>query len=678
MTEWPVGEPIELDGVYDRFAEIGFAYGDTFQGLQQAWRHEGAVYAEVALPEGIEPGAFGIHPALLDATLHTALLAEGDQGAGLPFSWEGVKIHATGAAAVRVRMTRDESGAMHIVIADPQGNPVAEVESLVVRAVNAGQLNENTTRDALFTLNWTPINATDPIDAGVAIAGQDHFGLVDHLVAGRVYDTIESTDAEVVLTQVLACSDDVVDSTHAAVSDALINVQEWITSHRGGRLWFVTKNAVAATGNEAPDPVSAAIWGLVRVAQSEHPGSFGLLDLDDQRSSLAVLRQAIQADEPQIVVRDGEILGGRLTRAERKEGTTDHGKVLITGGTGGLGRIIAQHLVENHGVEDLILASRTGQADVSGLEANVTVAACDVSDRDELAALLNEHNPDTIIHAAGVLDDATIESLTLDRVDPVLQPKVDAAWYLHELAPQANLVLFSSVAGTFGNAGQAAYAAANAFLDALAAHRKAGNQKATALAWGAWDTGMLGAQDAERMARSGMPAITRDLGVTLFDAAIQTGEAATIPVKLDFAVLRNHEVAPLLRGLVRTRSKKALAGRETADSLVNRLIGLTGQGRTEALLDLVRGQVAEVLGHAENEVVEDDRQFQDLGFDSLTAVELRNRLGGATGLRLPATLVFDYPTPADLVAHLKTELLADAPEAGRRACWPTSTRSRRH
>ncbi|KJK33896.1 hypothetical protein UK23_44450, partial [Lentzea aerocolonigenes] len=664
LDTWPVGEPVRLDGVYEKFAEIGFAYGDTFQGLRNAWRHEGAVYAEVALPEGIEPGAFGIHPALLDAALHTALLAEGDGGAGLPFSWEGVKIHATGAAAVRVRMTRDESGAMHIVIADPQGNPVAEVESLVVRAVNAGQLNENTTRDALFTLDWTPLNATQPIEATVAIAGQDHFGLVDHFVQGRVFDNIEMADAEIVVTEVVAYSDDVVDSTHAAVSDALINVQEWITGHRAGRLWFVTKNAVAATESDVPDPVAAAIWGLVRVAQSEHPGSFGLLDIDDQRSSLAVLRQAVNADEPQIVLRDGEILGGRLARAERTEQTAEYGKVLITGGTGGLGRIIAKHLVENHGVQELVLASRSGQADVSDLQANVTVAACDVSDRRELEELLNSHQPQTIIHAAGVLDDGTIESLTLDRVDPVLQPKVDAAWYLHELAPQANLILFSSVAGTFGNAGQANYAAGNAFLDALAAHRKAHDQEATSMAWGAWDTGMLSAQDAERMARTGMPAITQELGTTLFDEALHTGEAAPIPVRLDFAVLRNHEVAPLLRGLVRTKSKKAVAGQETADSLVKRLTNLTDQARTDALLELVRGQVAEVLGHAEGEIIEEDRQFQELGFDSLTAVELRNRLGGATGLRLPATLVFDYPTPADLVAHLKSELLADAPEAG--------------
>ncbi|ANZ42357.1 hypothetical protein BBK82_47025 [Lentzea guizhouensis] len=651
LEGWPQGEPVELGGVYDRFAEIGFAYGEAFQGLRAAWRHDGAVHAEVALP--VEAGEFGIHPALLDAALHTALLQEGDGAAGLPFSWEGVKIHATGATAARVRTTRDDSGALHIVIADPRGNPVAEVRSLVVRPISTEQLDD--TRDALFTLNWTKITANEPVKA-VAITGEDHFGLRDHLVVDDAAGTV--------LVQVRTGAD-VVTATHTATAGALATIQEWVTGDENARLWFVTRNA---TGDR-PDPASAAVWGLVRTAQSEHPGAFGLLDLDDLPSSRAVVAHALNAGEPQVVLRDGEVLGGRLMRAERKDGVLDWQEpVLITGGTGGLGRIVARHLVEHHGVRDLLLVSRTGQADVPDLEAGgatVTVAACDVSDRAALAELVGTHRPKTIVHAAGVLDDATVEALTAERLAEVLKPKVDAAWHLHELAPEANLVLFGSVAGTFGNAGQANYAAANAFLDALAAHRKARGHEATSLAWGAWDTGMLSAQDAERMARSGMPAITEALGTTLLDEALRTGAAATVPVRLDFSVLRNqNEIAPLLRALVRARSKKAVAGQETADSLVNRLTALTDQGRADALLDLVRGQVADVLGHAEGEVVEEDRQFQDLGFDSLTAVELRNRLGAATGLRLPATLVFDYPTPADLVAHLKDELLADAPEAG--------------
>ena len=368
LDSWPQGTRSSSNGVYEKFAEIGFAYGETFQGLQNAWRHEGAVYAEVALPEGVEPGGFGIHPALLDAALHTALLAEGDGGAGLPFSWEGVKIHATGAASVRVRMTRDESGAMRIVIADPQGNPVAEVESLTVRAVNAGQLADNTTRDALFTLNWTPINATAPIEATMAIAGEDHFGLVDHLVAGRVYDNVETADAEVVLTEILACSDDVVDSTHAAVSDALINVQEWITANRRGEGSGSSRRTPSRQRRpKRRIPVAAAIWGLVRVAQSEHPGSSGCSTSTTSVPASPILRQAAQPGEPQIVLRDGEILGGRLTRAERDRTPCSTGmgrcsSPVARAVSAGSWRSTSSRTTA---CGSSLLASRTGQADVS-------------------------------------------------------------------------------------------------------------------------------------------------------------------------------------------------------------------------------------------------------------------------------------------------------------------------
>ncbi|MEN3586643.1 SDR family NAD(P)-dependent oxidoreductase, partial [Streptomyces sp. ZYX-F-203] len=681
-VEWPPAgaEAIDLDGVYDRFAEVGFGYGPAFQGLRRAWRAAGAVYAEVALPEGTEAGGFGLHPALLDAALHTALLGGEERGgsggsAALPFSWEGVSLQATGASAVRVRMKRDESGAMSIALADSSGTPVAQVESLVVREVSAQQLaGSGVGRDSLFTLNWTPIEANTVFDEPVAVAGEDAFGLADSFVGGRVHPDIAAADADadVVLVEVVAPSEDVVDSAHAAVSDALVDIQEWLTAERSGRLVFVTRGAIAAADGDVPDVVGAAVWGMVRVAQSEHPGRFGLLDLDDRRSSLAVLRQAVAVEEPQVVIRDGEVLAGRLAPAPQpqpQEEQTWTGPVLITGGTGALGRIIARHLVDQHGVTELVLASRKGEADVSELEAagaTVTVVACDIADRDDLRALLDRHPVRSVVHAAGVLDDATIEQLTLDRIDPVLQPKADAAWSLHELAGDLDhFVLFSSVAGTLGNPGQANYAAGNAFLDALAARRRAEGRPAVSLAWGAWDTGMLTAQDAARMARGGLPALTEEQGVRLFDAALGTGLPVLLPARLDLAVLRDlGEPAPLLRGLVRTKSKRAVAGQETADSLVRRLAKLTEDERTAMLLEVVRGQVAEVLGHGVGEEIEPERQFQELGFDSLTAVELRNRLGTVTGLRLPATLVFDHPTPNDLVELLRSELNIGEPAQG--------------
>ncbi|MYZ40436.1 MULTISPECIES: beta-ketoacyl synthase N-terminal-like domain-containing protein, partial [unclassified Streptomyces] len=249
-------------------------------------------------------------------------------------------------------------------------------------------------------------------------------------------------------------------------------------------------------------------------------------------------------------------------------------------------------------------------------------------------------------------------------------PKVDAAWHLHELTRDLDLaafVVFSSVAATFGSPGQANYAAGNAFLDALAEHRRSAGLPGLALAWGPWTrsvgmTATLTDIDAERVARSGMPPLSVDQGVALFDAALATGAATVAPVRLDLAVLRAQgDIPPLLRGVIRAPARRAAAQVSgTADGLARRLAGLNGAERREILLDLVRGQVARVLGHADAAEVEAGRQFQDLGFDSLTAVELRNGLNTETGLRLPATMVFDYPTPSALADHMRDELLGEA------------------
>jgi polyene macrolide polyketide synthase len=252
-------------------------------------------------------------------------------------------------------------------------------------------------------------------------------------------------------------------------------------------------------------------------------------------------------------------------------------------------------------------------------------------------------------------------------MDAVLRPKVDAAWHLHELTrelPLSAFVMFSSVAGTFGGAGQANYAAGNAFLDALARLRQAEGLTGVSMAWGPWAqgagmTGALSDADLDRLRRSGVPALSPEEGLALFDAALGSGDPAVVPARLDLAALRAQgEIPALLRGLIRTPSRRAAAaGQVSVDTLVGRLTGLDEDGRSEVLLDLVRGQVALVLGHADGTGIEPDREFQSLGFDSLTAVEFRNRMNTATGLRLPATLLFDYPTPAELVAHLRGELV---------------------
>ncbi|MET8055026.1 type I polyketide synthase, partial [Streptosporangium sp. NPDC005286] len=282
-----------------------------------------------------------------------------------------------------------------------------------------------------------------------------------------------------------------------------------------------------------------------------------------------------------------------------------------------------------------------------------------------------EHPLTAVIHTAGVLDDGTIPSLTAERLETVLRPKVDAAWYLHELTRGLDLaafVVFSSVAGTFGGAGQGNYAAANAFLDALAEVRRAEGLAGLSLGWGAWaqDAGMTGTlsqADMRRMARAGMMPLSPEQGLALFEAAVAMSRAVVVAARFDVAAARTQgEVPHLLRGLVRgvRRSAVSVSVSGVGDgALVRRLAGLGQADRVRLVVELVRGEVATVLGHASPQLVEVRREFRELGFDSLTAVELRNRLNGATGLRLPATLVFDYPTPVVLAEFLLGKLLGE-------------------
>ncbi|WP_370592635.1 type I polyketide synthase [Streptomyces sp. NBRC 109706] len=349
------------------------------------------------------------------------------------------------------------------------------------------------------------------------------------------------------------------------------------------------------------------------------------------------------------------------------------GTVLVTGGTGGLGALFARHLVAEHGVRDLLLVSRRGPAaegadklvtELEGLGAQVRLAACDVSDREQLAALLAslDGRLSGVVHSAGVLDDGLVESLTPERLARVLRPKLDAAVHLHELTAGMELsafVLFSSVAAMIGSPGQGNYAAANAFLDALAARRRADGLPATSLAWGLWAdatgmTGELGEAELARLERMGVSALTNDQGLDLFDEAQQLDEALLAPVRLDLAALRAQAragmLAPLLQGLVKMPARRVESA--AGGSLVQRLTGTPQEEWETVALDLVRAQVASVLGHATADAVAPDRAFKELGFDSLAAVELRNRLSQTTGLRLPTTLIFDHPNPTAVARYL--------------------------
>ncbi|MGW2488157.1 SDR family NAD(P)-dependent oxidoreductase [Streptomyces sp. NPDC001606] len=658
--------PVDLTGHYPELARRGYGYGPAFQGLRRLWRHGEELYAEIALPEpeASDAAAFGLHPALLDAALHAAVPAEGtgasaDGTAALPFAFSGVRLYRSGAAAARVRLRPAGAGAVSLTVTDAADQPVMVIDSLVFRPVHAGQLAAGR-RDHLYRTDWVPVPAPAQAGAVQLTTGPEGLDELGDRVAAAVGVPV------------------------AGVTEALAVAQRWLAEERfaASRLVLLTRAAVATRTGEPADPEAAAVWGLVRSAQTEHPDRFVLLDSDGSVPDGV----ALATGEPQLAVRDGRLLVPRLVRvteaAPESTPWSADGTVLVTGASGTLGRLVARHLVERHGVRALVLASRRGGdapgmgellADLTELGASARAVACDVADRDAVAALLAEHPVTAVVHAAGILDDGVLAALTPQRVAEVCRAKTDGARHLAELTgPDLTaFVLFSSVAGTLGNAGQAAYAAANAALDALAAQRRAAGLPATSVAWGLWAetsgmTGRMADTDRARLARAGVVPLDSGTALDLFDAATARDEPVLLAARLDPAALRERAaegvLAPVLRTLVPAVRRTAAADgtADGADALRRRL----AEGEPlRVLQDLVLTQAAVVLGHTDPGGLSPDRPFKDFGFDSLTAVELRNRLGRATGTRLPATVVFDHPTAAALAAYLHAELVGDTAPA---------------
>ncbi|WP_431884280.1 SDR family NAD(P)-dependent oxidoreductase [Micromonospora gifhornensis] len=964
----PGAQAVDVEGLYPQLAASGYGYGPAFRGLRAAWRRGEEVFAEVRLPEGLNPEGYGLHPALLDAALHA--LAFGDfLGAGvrLPFAFTGVRVFATGADILRVRLSPRGEDTVAVALADSTGAPVAEIESLVLRAAPSPEATAPHAPDVLV-LDWTPL------------------ALPDTPVTEPDLLVVAPSDAH-----------DPVAATGRLVTSTIAELAGRLADDRGAVV--VTRDAVAVRpGDPAADLAHAALWGLLRSAQTENPDRFTLVDTDGRPESAAVVAAAVATGEPQIAVREGRGYVPRLARAAANRGlvpppgawrleaagttvdelrltevteaplpaghvrvavracglnfrdvlatlgvvprdaplgaegagvvvevgvgvtgfapgdrvygflqgaigpravvdarllahlpagwsfaqaatapavcttayyalvtladlrpgervlihsaaggvglaaghlarhlgaevfgtaspakwaaldldeahlassrNTDfadrfgpvdvvlnsltgefidaslrllgpggrfvemgvadlrsseqmptgvdyhafelldlaparvgelfaevvrlidqgvfpplpvtawdvrrapealryfsqarqigkialtapvpldpNGTVLVTGGTGSLGGLVARHLARAHGVRHLLLVSRSGPAapgatelvgELTSLDVRVDVVAADLADRAAVAGVLAavppEHPLTAVVHTAGVLDDGVLESLTPQKIARVLAPKVDAAWHLHELTRDLDLsafLLFSSASGLLGGAGQANYAAANAFLDALATARRRAGLPAVSLAWGMWAratglTAHLGGTDLGRIERGGLLPMTDEQGLALFDATWTADRPVLVPapLRLDRGRTGSGVVPAVLRALVRpVRRVARSAGTASPDSLRERLLPLSPTERTALLVDLVRTQVAAVLGHTDTDAVVVDRAFKDSGFDSLTAVELRNRVSRATGLRLPPTVVFDRPTPAELAAHLLDQLVppADGP-----------------
>ena len=986
LSVWPPegATPVDVTDGYQRLAARGYEYGPAFQGLTALWRRGDEFFAEVTLPQAAGGvGGFGVHPVLLDAALHAAAIAHDGGEVALPFSWQGVSLHAAGASAVRARIAPSGPSAVSVELADGLGLPVLSVRSMVARPISQQQLMaavSGSGGDRLFELTWSP----------AAVGSQ------------------AETPAHEIFESVVA-DDDPLTATYRRTHEALGALQSWLSEHDSGVLVVSTRGAVGLPGEDVTDLAGAAVWGLVRSAQTEHPGRLVLVDSDAPLTDSAIAL-ALAVGEPQVVLRGEMVYTGRVHGSRAVDGllvppgsgpwrlgissagtfenlrlepvpnadaplepgqvrvqmraistnfrdvmislgmfthdaliggegagvvvevgpgvtefavgddvygffpdtsgtlvagdirlllpmpsdwsyaeaaaiaavfTTayyafvhlaavqpgqrvlvhagaggvgmaaiqlarhlgldvfatasrgkwdtlramgfddDHigdsrtldfedkfrsvagdrgfdvvldslagefvdaslrlvkpggvflemgktdirdpgkileeypgvryrafdlfepgrnrmhqylldlaelfdagvlrplpittfdirrapaalrylsqarhigkvvltmpdawasGTVLITGGTGMAGSALARHAVANHGARNLLLLSRRGPdapgvaelvSELEAAGAAVPVVACDAADREALAKVLADipvqHPLTAVIHAAGVLDDAVLTSLTPDRVDAVLRAKVDAAWNLHELTrdiPISAFVMFSSLAGLVGSSGQGNYAAANSFLDGLAVHRRAHRLPAIALGWGLWEqasdmTGGLDAAGRARLARTGVKALSSAEALQLFDTAMVVDEPVLLAAHIDIKALRGNAavVPPLFADLITTPTRRrvddSLAASKSKSALAQRIHGLPEAEQHAVLLDLVRSHIATVLGNTTAEAIDPDRAFQELGFDSLTAVEMRNRLKAATGLALSPTLIFDYPTPSRLASYFRSEL----------------------
>ncbi|MFC4035122.1 SDR family NAD(P)-dependent oxidoreductase, partial [Streptomyces polygonati] len=465
-------------------------------------------------------------------------------------------------------------------------------------------------------------------------------------------------------------------------------------------VWYATSGAVS-TGEQDPPPGTeqAQLWGLGRIVALEHPERWGgLVDLPGTADEDAVVRLvgvlAGAGNEDQLAVRPSGVFARRLKRAPtagpaKPRTWRPGGTALVTGGTGALSAHVARWLA-GAGTEHLLLVSRRGErapgaaelrAELTALGARVTIAACDAADPEALGALLAALPPDrpltTVVHAAGGLDDALVDSLTPDKLETALHAKAAVAANLDRLTrshPVSEFILFSSVAATWGLPGQAGYAPGNAFLDALAERRRAAGLPATSVAWGPWAGAGMAAEAglAGRFDRIGLPTLAPETGLAALRHAVEYDDTCVTVARVDWATFAPAQAAarprPLFDAIPEALGAAPAAPGPDAvrEDLTRRLAVLETAERDRTVLDLVRGAVASVLGFPSPNRIPEGRVFSELGLDSLTAVDLRNRLNTATGLRLSATLIFDHPTPSALARSVRERLTGEHPERSRR------------
>ncbi|HET8939559.1 MAG TPA: SDR family NAD(P)-dependent oxidoreductase, partial [Polyangiales bacterium] len=682
LTQWPPAgaQALAVDELYAHSARLGLEYSGAFRGLRALYRLGNELYAEVSLSSE-SAGGYCVHPALLDAATH-ALLAHA-QAAVLPFAWEGVQLAAAGASSLRVRLRAPHGleGAVSLLMADQHGGFVGSARGLRVRPAALEQLrSELLAREALYELQWPSVTSHT---AAVALRSVVIEALASELPAAleRAVPADVLVIAPVVQPMAAEDSDRLAGAVRRHVVHVLHALQVFLRSEAlaSSRLVVVTRGAVS-TDSAAPGVslAHAALWGLVRSAQSEHPDRIVLLDVGEGELSDALLSLVLASGEPQLAWRAGKLLVPRLTHVATQPKSSaearwpETGTVLITG-TGLLGAQLAQHLVRAHGVKRLVLCSRSGGSEalreqLSALGADIQLAACDVADRGQVQQLLAQIDPEhplcAVVHTAGALADAVLFEQSPEHVARAFAAKVDGALHLHELTehlPLAAFIVCSSIAGQLGNPGQSSYAAANSCIDALMQQRRMFGRPGVSLAWGYWNersglTKHLDERDVARIGRWGSSGLSVEDGLGLFDACLARthaadGPALLVPARIDTRALRRDAVSvpAVLRGFVAAAPAASVPA-------ASQLSQHAPEDRARQLLALVRNAAGAVLSK-DPQSIEADQALKNLGLDSLMALELRNRLAADSGMRLPATLLFDYPTPRALVEYLTERLL---------------------
>ncbi|MEU5248055.1 SDR family NAD(P)-dependent oxidoreductase, partial [Streptomyces asoensis] len=704
---WPEdGTPAWTPETYERLAGAGLGYGPAFRGVREAVRTgDGELIARLSLPGAARDSAdpYPVHPALLDAALHTAAaFGAADGRVHLPVAVGRCVLPPGGAgelvAAVRRTGTTATDLTLDVTLWDTDGFPAGRLEDVRLRAVTPADLTGGPANAGhLYEVAWTAVDPVAAAPGAWTLVGAPR-ALPGLRAAGiRVGD--RGADVAVRFWPGTGAGAEPGAAAREGAAEALAELRELIALPPGrapARTVWVTRGAIAAgAGDAVPDFARSVLWGLARTARSEHPGlGLSLLDIEGSEGVEEALIAAAQSDEPELAHRGGALLAPRLVRARPADGgaVPADGTVLITGGLGAVGLHIARLLAEQ-GVPRLVLTSRRGAADpraasavaeLAALGAEAETAACDVTDADALAdvvASAGERLPlRGVVHCAGVLDDGVLAELTPERLARVLGPKAEGAAHLHRLTaglPLEMFLLVSSAAGVLGNAGQANYAAANVFLDQLAHHRRARGLPGVSVSFGAWAGEGLAAGHADlaRMARLGHRALTAEQGRDLVALAVRRDTPHLVAWALDLPRLRESVAGDALwRDLLPAPRAATAAG----EGLAGRLAALPEDERAARLLALVREEAARALGLRSAEAVRPDLPLRELGMDSVTAVELRNRISGRLSTRLPATLLFDHPTPTRLTTHLLATLPGAAPRPTAATAPADDTAGRAH